>query len=150
MRIREETTQEAPSIEPDKIWFHKGRVQDDFTCDDKEFGITVGNTFIPFYMDGSAVCFDSRVPSSEGIESLPHVVITSSEPCDPKNKPLRVSVASLDYNHQQSHMAEDGIGSYMEMMRNSNGNNGLTGNNCGNYYGNNTYGNNTGTNYGNN
>ena len=132
----------------DHIWFHKGRVQDDFTHDDKEFGITVGNTFIPFYMDGSAVCFDSRVPSSEEIESLPHVIITSSEPWDPKNKPLRVSVASLDYNHQQSHVAADGIGSYT--MGNSNGNNGLSGNNCGNYYGNNTFGNNTGTNYGHN
>ena len=60
----------------DHIRFHKGRVQDDFTRDGEEFGITVGNTFIPFYMDGSAVCFDSRVPSSEEIESLPHVFIT--------------------------------------------------------------------------
>ena len=134
----------------DHIWFHKGRVQDDFTCDDEEFGIKVGNTFIPFYMDGSAVCLDSRVPSSEEIESLPHVIITSSEPWDPKNKPLRVSATSLDYNHQQSHMAADGIRSYTETMGNSNGNNGLTGNDCGNYYGNNTDGNNTGTNYGNN
>ena len=83
----------------DHIRFHKGRVQDDFTRDDEEFGITVGNTFIPFYMDGSAVCFDSRVPSSEEIENLPHVTITSSEPWDPKNKPLRVSAASRDYDH---------------------------------------------------
>ena len=97
----------------DHIWFHKGRVQDDFTRDDEELGITVGNTFIPFYMDGSAVCYDSQVPSSEEIESLPHVFITSSKPWDPKNKPLRVSAASLDYNHQQSHMAADEIGSYM-------------------------------------
>ena len=82
----------------DHIRFHKGRVQDVFTRDDEDFGITVGNTFIPFYMDGSAVCFDSRVPSSEEIESLPHMIITSSEPWDPKNKPLRVSAASLDYN----------------------------------------------------
>ena len=101
-------------------------------------------------MDCSAVCFDSRVPSSEEIESLPHVVITSSEPWDPKNKPLRVSAASLDYNHQQSHVAVDGIGSYTETMGNSNGNNGLTGNDCRNYYRNNTYRNNTGPNYGNN
>ena len=134
----------------DHIRFHKGRVQDDFTHDDEEFGITVGNTFIPFYMDGSAVCFDSRVPSSEEIESLPHLIITSSEPWDPKNKPLRVSAASLDYNHQQSHVAADGIRSYTETVGNSNGNNGLTRNNCGNYYRNNTYGNNMGNNYGNN
>ena len=134
----------------DHIRFHKVRFQDDFTRDDEEFGITVGNTFIPFYMDGSAVCFDSRVPSSEEIESLPHVIITSSKPWDPKNKPLRVSAASLDYNHQQSHVAPDGIGSFTETMGSSNGNNGLMGNNCGDYYGNNTYGNNTGTNYGNN
>ena len=134
----------------DHIWFHKGRVQDDFTCDDEDFGITVGNSFIPFYMDGSAVCFDSRVPSSEEIESLPHVIITSSKPWDPKNKPLRVSVASLDYDHQQPHVAADGTGGYTEAMGNRKGNNELTGNNCGNYYRNNTYGNNTGTNYGNN
>ena len=134
----------------DHIRFRKGRVQDNFTRDDEEFGITVGNTFIPFYMDGSAVCFDSRVPSSEEIESLPHVIITSSEPWDPKNKPLRVSAASLDYNHQRSHVAADGTGGYTETMGNSKGNNGLTGNNCGNYYGSNTYGNNTGTNYRNN
>ena len=78
------------------------------------------------------------------------MIITSSEPWDPKNKPLRVSAASLDYNHQQSHVAADGIGSYAETMGISNRNNGLRGNNCRNYYGNNTYGNNTGTNYGNN
>ena len=78
------------------------------------------------------------------------MIITSSEPWDPKNKPLRVSAASLDYNHQQSHVAVDGIGSYTETMGNSNGNNGLMGNNCRNYYGSNAYGNDTGTNYGNN
>ena len=38
----------------------------------------------------------------------------------------------------------------METTGNSNGNNVLMGNDCGNYYGNNTYGNNTETNYGNN
>ena len=131
----------------DYIRYHKGRVQDDFTRDDEEFGITVGNTFIPFYMDGSAVCFNSRVPSSEEIESLPHMTITSSEPWDPKNKPLRVSVASPDYNY---HRSQDGTGGHTETMGNSKGNNGLTGNNYGNYYGNNIYGNNMGTNYGNN
>ena len=68
----------------------------------------------------------------------------------PKNKPLRVSAASLDYDHQQPHVAADGTGGYMEAMGNRKGNNELTGNNCGNYYGNNTYGNNTGTNYRNN
>ena len=131
----------------DYIWYHKGRIQDDFTRDDEEFRITVGNTFIPFYMDGSAVCFDSRVPSSAEIESLPHVTITSSKPWDPKNKLLRVSAASPDYNY---HRSQDGTGGHMETMGNSKGNNGLTGNNYGNYYGNNIYGNNTGTNYGNN
>ena len=59
-------------------------------------------------------------------------------------------MASLDYNHQKSHVAADGTGGYMETMGNSKGNNGLMENNCGNYYGNNTYGNNTGTNYGKN
>ena len=131
----------------DYIWYHKGRVQDNFTRDDEEFGITVGNTFVPFYMDGSAVCFDSRVPSSEEIESLPHMTITSSEPWDPKNKPLRVSAASPDNNY---HRSQDGTRGHMETMGNSKGNkgnNGLMGNHCGYYYGNNIYGNNMGTNY---
>lgn len=44
-------------------------------------------------MDGSAVCFETRVPSPQEIEELPQVVITSKDPWDPTSKPLFVRSA---------------------------------------------------------
>jgi hypothetical protein len=70
-----------------------GRVQDDYTRVDEEFGINTGDAFIPFLMRGATVYFESRSPTRDEIESLPHVVITSKQPWDPDAKPLRVSNA---------------------------------------------------------
>ena len=35
--------------------------------------------FIPFFTEGSAVYFESHVPSDEDLESYPHVVLTDGE-----------------------------------------------------------------------
>lgn len=56
-----------------------GRVQDDFTREDEAFGITTREMFIPFSLGGSAVYFESRVPSQREIETLTHIVLTSKE-----------------------------------------------------------------------
>ena len=50
------------------------------------------DAFIPFYMEGSAISFDSRIPSNHELETLPQVVITSKEPWDPKSNPLRITL----------------------------------------------------------
>ena len=47
-----------------------GVIQDDFTRGG-DFGIRTGEAYVPFYMDGSAVSFDSRVPSDLEMETLP-------------------------------------------------------------------------------
>ena len=73
-----------------------GVVQDDFTRGG-DFGIRTGEAYVPFYMDGSAVSFDSRVPSDLEMETLPRIVITSQEPWDPKSNPLRISSVSNAY-----------------------------------------------------
>ena len=73
-----------------------GVVQDDFTRGG-DFGIRTGEAYVPFYMDGSAVSFDSRVPSDLEMEALPRIVITSQEPWDPKSNPLRISSVSNAY-----------------------------------------------------
>ena len=66
-----------------------GTVQDDFTKDG-DFGIDTKDTFIPFYMEGSAISFDSHIPSDHELQTLPQVVITSKKPWDPKSNPLRI------------------------------------------------------------
>ena len=58
---------------------------------DEDFGVCMMNTFITFHMDGSAISFGSCIPTLEEIESLQHVTITSTEPWDPKTKPLNIS-----------------------------------------------------------
>lgn len=67
----------------------RGHVQDDYTRLDEPFGITTSEMFIPFCMDGSAVYFESRVPSQHEFETLPHIVLTSKERWDPRARPLR-------------------------------------------------------------
>ena len=70
------------------IRHERGRLQDDYTRDDEPFGITTADAFIPFHLDGASVTFESRVPSMQEWEELPHVVITDKAPWDPK-QPLR-------------------------------------------------------------
>ena len=64
------------------IRHHGGTVQDGFTKD-RDFGINTKDTFIPFYMEGSAISFDSRIHNNHELEMLPQVVITSKKPPDP-------------------------------------------------------------------
>ncbi len=47
----------------DHIRHQQRRVQDNYTRRDEEFGIDTGEIFIPFDLDGSAVFFESRVPT---------------------------------------------------------------------------------------
>jgi len=70
------------------IRHEQGRLQDDYTREDEPFGITTTDAFIPFHLEGASVTFESRVPSMEEWEELPHVVITDKAPWDPK-QPLR-------------------------------------------------------------
>ena len=65
------------------IRHNQGRVQDDYTRDDEPFGISTREMFIPFSLDGSAIFFESRVPTQHEIDTLPHIVITSKERWDP-------------------------------------------------------------------
>ena len=44
--------------------------------------------FIPFTMDGPLVQFSSRSLTVDEIETLPHIVITSSKPRDLQGAPL--------------------------------------------------------------
>lgn len=57
------------------IQHESGRVQDYFTRNDNEFGITIGTTFIQFHLEGAAVFFVSHVQSIREIEELPCVVL---------------------------------------------------------------------------
>ena len=75
------------------IRHHGGTVQDGFTKD-RDFGINTKDAFIPFYMVGFAISFDSRIPSNHELEMLPQVVITSKEPWDPD--PLRIARVRLN------------------------------------------------------
>ena len=68
----------------------RGRVQDDYTRTDAEFGMDTGEVFIPFQLDGSAISFESRVPTWHELDNLPHFVITSREKWDPHRNPLRI------------------------------------------------------------
>ena len=86
-----------------------GTVQDDFTNHDTEFGIDTGEAFIPFYMDGSSVSFDSRFPSARELETLPHVVITSKEKWDPKTKVLRTCVVRGAMVHRDPKVGESDV-----------------------------------------
>ena len=82
------------------IRHHNGRVQDDYTREDEEFGILTHDTFIPFAIDGSTIYFESRVPSATELENLPHVVITSRERWDPHSTPLvRPHAAEISRTH---------------------------------------------------
>jgi hypothetical protein len=72
------------------IRHNQGRVQDDYTRVDEDFGIITNELFVPFNMDGSAVYFESRVPSQSEMDNLPHFVITSKDRWDPHGRPLRV------------------------------------------------------------
>ena len=47
-------------------------------------------------MEGSAISFDSHIPSNHELETLPQVVITSKEPWDPKSNPLRIAWVQLN------------------------------------------------------
>ncbi len=74
------------------IRHNKGFIQDDFTREDEELGImTAGNgeVFIPFQLAGTALHFESRVPSDEEYDTLPHIIITSGDAWDPKTVRLR-------------------------------------------------------------
>ena len=42
-------------------------------------------------MEGSAISFDSRVPSNHELETLPQLITTSKEPLDPKSNPLCIT-----------------------------------------------------------
>ena len=54
------------------------------------------DAFILFYMEGSAISFNSCVPSNHELETLPQVVITSKKPWDPKSNPLRIAQVRLN------------------------------------------------------
>lgn len=73
------------------IRHHNGRVQDDYTRTNEEFGIRTSDMFIPFQMRGAAVYFESRTPTPSELENLPHIVITSRDKWDPQQRPLRLA-----------------------------------------------------------
>ena len=79
-------------INPNQLRFNDVTVQDDYTRYEEPFGITTfEHLFIPFIMDGTTVYFESRVPTSDEIDSLAHVELTRDDPWDPKRVQLRIS-----------------------------------------------------------
>jgi hypothetical protein len=88
----------------DHIRHDDGRVQDDYTRIDEEFGIRTRDIFIPFQMRGAAVFFESRTPSPSELENLPHVVITSPDKWDPIRRPLRVATTTRQSYARSDHV----------------------------------------------
>ena len=93
----------------DHIRHFRRYIQDNFTREDEVFGIKTRDTFIPFYLEGSSISFDSHHPSNYEIENLPHVEITSMEKWDLKSKPLRLSAITQNRNYQDSTYGTDHV-----------------------------------------
>jgi hypothetical protein len=80
---------ERSLLNQNQIRHYGGRVQDDYTRNDEEFGIHIEGIFIPFEMTGTTISFESRFPSNQEIDDLPHIVMTSPETWKPKEVNLR-------------------------------------------------------------
>ena len=88
------TELERSLINPNQLRHLGCQVQDD-PCRDEPFGITTPEgMFIEMEMIGTKTIFESRVPSSREVEELPHIILTSSNPWDPKTVKLRVNIGS--------------------------------------------------------
>jgi hypothetical protein len=70
---------ERSLLNQNQIRHYGGTVQDDYTRTDKEFGIHLEGIFIPFEMKGTTISFNSRFPSNQEIDDLPHIVMTSPD-----------------------------------------------------------------------
>ena len=79
----------------DHIRHCDGHLQDDYTRTDEEFGIRTPDMFIPFDMDGIVIYFESRVPSKDELETLPHIVITAKDRWQPHVHPLRTKAPTI-------------------------------------------------------
>jgi hypothetical protein len=89
------------------ITHHGGYIQDNFTREDEELGMLTGNAgevFIPFQMNGTALNFESRVPSKDEVDNLPHIVITANDAWDPKT--VRLQKISSDSKPQDRRVRE--------------------------------------------
>ena len=80
---------ERSLLNQNQIRHYGGTVQDDYTRTDEEFGIHLDGIFIPFEMTGTTISFDSRFPSDQEIDDLPHIVMTSPDTWKPKEVTLR-------------------------------------------------------------
>ena len=66
-------------INPNQIRHFGIPVSDNPYDRSKQLGIDHEQVFIPFLTEGSAVYFETHVPSDEDLESYPHVVLTDDE-----------------------------------------------------------------------
>lgn len=86
-------------INPNQLRCHGIQVQDDFTREDEDMAITIGQLMkIPLETEGITIYFESRRPTDAEIDQktgLPRVEITSSYPWDPKKVNLRVASSSI-------------------------------------------------------
>ena len=72
-------------------------VQDNFTREDKKFGIQNREMFILFLMEGTALYFESRALLHAKVKRLPHVVITLKGPWNLMNIQLGAKRMGLHY-----------------------------------------------------
>ena len=76
-------------INPNQIRFNEIDVMDDPFGEPEAFGIQHEDCFIPFELEGTTVYFDTTCPTDGDLENYEHVVLTSSDPWDPREVDLR-------------------------------------------------------------
>ena len=86
---------ERSLLNPNQLRHNGVVVQDDYTRYDEPLGITIGDVFIPFEMQGTTIYFDSRTPTDNEIETLPHLVLTRDEPWNPSEVELRPVIIAV-------------------------------------------------------
>ncbi len=80
-------------INPNQMRHYGVTVSDDPTDSTRVFGATLDVTVIPFKMDGTVVCFESRVPSRYELDNCKTVIMTDGNVWDPSN--VRIASVSV-------------------------------------------------------